>query len=247
MIDVQDLTLDYETASGRVRAADGVSFTLAPSEVLGLVGESGSGKSTVALALLGHVAAAARLVRGRVLLHGENLLSLPPALLATYRGRRIGFVPQNPAAGLSPHLRVGSQFAELVLQHRVAGSRREAMTLAREQFALVGLPESDQLVRRYPHELSGGQQQRVCIAMAVACRPELLVLDEPTTGLDVTTQARIVDLLKDLRSRFDIGMLYVTHDLGVLAQIADRVGVMYAGRLVEVAPAERLFSSACHP
>lgn len=247
MIKVEDLTLDYGTASGRVRAADGVSFTLAPSEVLGLVGESGSGKSTVALALLGHVATSARLVRGCVLLHGENLLGLPPASLAAYRGRRIGFVPQNPAAGLSPHLRVGSQFAELVLQHRVAGSRQEAMTLAREQFALVGLPEPDQLVRRYPHELSGGQQQRVCIAMAVACRPELLVLDEPTTGLDVTTQARIVELLKDLRSRFDIGMLYVTHDLGVLAQIADRVGVMYAGRLVEVAPAERLFSSACHP
>jgi len=247
MIDVQDLTLDYETASGRVRAADGVSFTLAPSEVLGLVGESGSGKSTVALALLGHVAAAARLVRGRVLLHGENLLSLPPALLAAYRGRRIGFVPQNPAAALSPHLRVGAQFAELVLQHGVVGSRDEAMVLARDQFGLVGLPDPDQQARRYPHELSGGQQQRVCIAMAVACRPELLVLDEPTTGLDVTTQARIVDLLKDLRSRFDIGMLYVTHDLGVLAQIADRVGVMYAGRLLEIAPAERLFSNARHP
>ena len=247
MIEVQDLTIDYETASGRLRAADAVSFTLAPSEVLGLVGESGSGKSTVALALLGHVAATARLVRGQVLLRGENLLSLPPALLAASRGRRIGFVPQNPAAGLSPHLRVGGQFVELVLQHGVVGSRQEAMTLARDQFALVGLPEPHQLVRRYPHELSGGQQQRVCIAMAVACRPELLVLDEPTTGLDVTTQARIIDLLKDLRSRFDIGMLYVTHDLGVLAQIADRVGVMYAGRLVEIARADRLFSNAGHP
>jgi len=247
MIEVQDLTMDYHAATGRVRAVAGVSFTLAPSEILGLVGESGSGKSSVATTLLGHVPPAARIASGRVLLHGQDLLALPAGALASYRGRRLGYVPQNPAMGLSPHLKIGRQFAELVLQHGVADDRAAAMELARSDFALVGLPEPRRLLQRYPHELSGGQQQRVCIAMAVACRPELLVLDEPTTGLDVTTQMRIIELLKDLRSRLSIGMLYVTHDLGLLAQIADRVGVMYAGRLVELAPAQRIFSAPRHP
>ncbi len=247
MIEVRNLTIDYETSSGRVRAVDGVSFTVSPSEILGLVGESGCGKSTVAMALLGHIAAVARVRRGEVLLHGRDLMALPAPLLASYRGRRIGFVPQNPAMGLSPHLRIGSQFAEVVLQHRIAGSRREALAIARDHFSLVGLASPEDLAKRYPHELSGGQQQRVCIALAIACRPEALVLDEPTTGLDVTTQMRIIELLKDLRSRFKIGMLYVTHDLGLLTQIADRVGVMYAGRLVEIASAEHLFAAPRHP
>jgi peptide/nickel transport system ATP-binding protein len=172
---------------------------------------------------------------------------LSKSLVGSYRGQRIGFVPQNSAMGLSPHLRIGSQFAEIVLQHGLASTRREAAVQARDHFALVGLPSPEELAGRYPHELSGGQQQRVCIAMAIACRPELLVLDEPTTGLDVTTQMRIVELLKDLRSRFKIGMLYVTHDLGLLTQIADRVGVMYAGRLIEIASTEQLFGAPRHP
>ena len=247
VVEVDGLTIDYETARGRVRAVDDVSFSLATSEVLGLVGESGSGKSTVAMALLGHIAATARVVGGRVLLAKENLFDLSAPRLAHYRGRRIGFVPQNPATGLSPNRRVGVQLVEVVMHHGVASSREQALLLAREQFTLVGLPNPDNLLHRYPHELSGGQQQRICIAIAVACRPELLVLDEPTTGLDVTTQARIVDLLKDLRTRSGISMLYVTHDLGLLSQIADRVGVMYAGKLVEIAPTERLFSTPHHP
>src|SRR5687768_11613366 len=223
MLEVSDLAIDYATSSGRLRAVDRVSFALAHSEVLGLVGESGSGKSSVAMTLLGHVPASARIVSGRVLLKGEDLLALGQHALASYRGRRIGFVPQNPATALSPHLRIGSQFRELVLQHGLAADREEATEVARAQCVLVGLAEPDEMLRRYPHELSGGQQQRVCIAMAIACRPELLVLDEPTTGLDVTTQARIIDLVKELRSRFGMAMLYVTHDLGVLSQIADRI------------------------
>jgi peptide/nickel transport system ATP-binding protein len=246
-VEVEGLTIDYETARGRVRAVDEVSFSLAPSEVLGLVGESGSGKSTVAMALLGHVAATARVVGGQVRLGDENLFDLPASRLAYYRGRRIGFVPQNPATGLSPNRRVGAQLVEVALHHGVASSREQALSLAREQFSLVGLPHPDSLLHRYPHELSGGQQQRVCIAIAAACRPELLILDEPTTGLDVTTQARIVDLLKDLRAKSGIAMLYVTHDLGLLSQIADRVGVMYAGKLVEIALTERLFAAPRHP
>jgi peptide/nickel transport system ATP-binding protein len=247
LIEVDGLTIEYRSPRGSVRAVDEVSLSVTPSEVLGLVGESGCGKSSLALALLGHIAASARVVAGDVRLRGESLLGAPPPQLARYRGRRIGFVPQNPATGLSPNRRIGAQLAEVVLHHGVAGSREEAMALARHQFALVGLPDPDRILRRYPHELSGGQQQRVCIAIAVACRPEFLVLDEPTTGLDVTTQARIIDLLRDLRARSGIGMLYVTHDLGLLAQIADRVGVMYAGRLVEIATVERLFAAPHHP
>jgi peptide/nickel transport system ATP-binding protein len=247
MIDVRELTIDYQTSSGAVRAVDGINFSLAPSEILGLVGESGSGKSTVAMALVGHTAPAARVRKGEVLWNGHNLLTMPAPLIALYRGKRIGFVPQNSATGLSPHLRIGSQFAEVVMQHGLALTRNEALLLAKNQFALVGLPTPEKLLGRYPHELSGGQQQRVSIALAIACRPELLVLDEPTTGLDVTTQLRIVELLRDLRSRFGIGMLYVTHDLGLLSQIADRVGVMYAGRLIEIASNAQLFAGPLHP
>jgi peptide/nickel transport system ATP-binding protein len=247
MIEVNDLTIDYETSSGSVRAVHEVSFTLSSSEILGLVGESGCGKSTLAMTLLGHTAAAARVRQGRVLLHGQDLLSLPASEIASYRGHRIGFVPQNSSMGLSPHLRIGSLFTEVAMQHGLASKRSTALSLAIDHFALVGLPSPEEIGKRYPHELSGGQQQRVSIALAIACRPELLVLDEPTTGLDVTTQMRIVELLKDLRSRFKMGMLYVTHDLGVLTQIADRVGVMYAGRLVEVGSTEHLFAAPRHP
>lgn len=247
MIAVEDLTIEYDTASGALKAVSGVSFALGRSEILGVVGESGSGKSTLAMALLDHVAGNGRVAGGRILFEGADLLALDPADRNAFRGKRIGLVPQNPATGLSPHLRIGAQYAELVRQHGVASTGEEARQHAITDLSLVGLPTPERLLQRYPHELSGGQQQRVCIAMAIACRPELLVLDEPTTGLDVTTQVRIIDLLKDLRSRFGVAMLYVTHDLGLLAQIADRVGVMYAGRLVEIAPAERLFSAPRHP
>jgi peptide/nickel transport system ATP-binding protein len=247
MIAVEDLTIEYDTVSGPLRAVSGVSFALGRSEILGIVGESGSGKSTLAMALLDHVAGNGRIVGGRILFEGADLLALAPADRHALRGKRIGLVPQNPATGLSPHLRIGAQYAELVRQHGVAATAEEARQHAITDLTLVGLPTPERLLQRYPHELSGGQQQRVCIAMAIACRPELLVLDEPTTGLDVTTQVRIIDLLKDLRSRFGVAMLYVTHDLGLLAQIADRVGVMYAGRLVEIASAERLFTAPRHP
>jgi peptide/nickel transport system ATP-binding protein len=247
MIAVEDLTIEYDTVSGPLRAVSGVSFALGRSEILGIVGESGSGKSTLAMAFLDHVAGSGRVAAGRILFEGADLLALAPTLRNAYRGKRIGFVPQNPATGLSPNLRIGAQYTELVRQHRVVLTAEEARQHATTDLALVGLPSPENLLRRYPHELSGGQQQRVCIAMAIACRPRLLILDEPTTGLDVTTQVRIIDLLKDLRSRFGMAMLYVTHDLGLLAQIADRVGVMYAGRLIEIAPAERLFAAPIHP
>jgi len=247
VVEVEGLSIDYRTPAGLLHAVREVTFSISRGEVLGLVGESGCGKSTVAMALLGHLGPSGRTTSGRVLLQGQSLLTLSYPALTARRGKLVGFVPQDPTAALSPHLTVGSQYAEIVLQHGVASNRGEALALASEQFAIVGLPDPQRLIRRYPHELSGGQQQRVCIAMAIACRPVLLVLDEPTTGLDVTTQARIVALLRDLQTRLDMAMLYVTHDLGVLGQIASRVGVMYAGRLVELAPVEELFASPRHP
>jgi peptide/nickel transport system ATP-binding protein len=247
VVEVENLSIDYETPAGPMHAVEDVTFSISRGEVLGLVGESGCGKSTVALALLGHLGVSGSVAGGRVLLQGESLLRLPPSALAARRGKLVGFVPQDPTTALSPHLTIGSQYAEIALHHEVASNRGEALALACEQFSLVGLPDPPRLIHRYPHELSGGQQQRVCIAMAIACRPALLVLDEPTTGLDVTTQARIVGLLRDLQTRLDMAMLYVTHDLGILGQIASRVGVMYAGRLVELAPVEILFSAPRHP
>jgi peptide/nickel transport system ATP-binding protein len=247
VVEVENLSIDYKTPVGPLHAVQDVTFSISRGEVLGLVGESGCGKSTVALALVGHLGSSGSSASGRVLLHGESLLTLPSTVLAARRGKLVGFVPQDPTTALSPHLTVGSQYAEIVLHHGVSGGRSAALALACEQFSLVGLSDPPRLIGRYPHELSGGQQQRVCIAMAIACRPALLVLDEPTTGLDVTTQARIVGLLRDLQTRLDMAMLYVTHDLGILGQIASRVGVMYAGRLVELAAVDALFTTPRHP
>ena len=242
-----NLKVAYRHGDGWLRVLHGVDFTIARGEVLGLVGESGCGKSTVGLQLLGYRHPNMRLDGGQVLFEGRDLLSLRRRELDRLRGDRIGFVPQNPTTALNPAIRVGRQVAETLRLHRRAENRAKAFDRAAELFDLVGLPEPRRLLARYPHQLSGGQQQRVCIAMAVACEPDLVVLDEPTTGLDVTTQEQILQLLIDLRARLGTAMLYVTHDLGVLAQIADRVGVMYAGHMVETAPAAELFGAPRHP
>lgn len=223
---------------------EGVCLEIARGETFGLVGESGCGKSTVAYRLLGYGAANSRVQTGEVLFEGVDLLKLDARSLAKLRGNRIALVPQNPTTALSPGMRVGQQIREMILTHQALPDGFSMEQRITDLFALVGLPD---VSRRYPHELSGGQQQRVTIAMAVSCNPDLLVLDEPTTGLDVTTQRQIIQLLSDLRSRIGMAMLYVTHDLALLAQIADRIGVMYAGKLVEVAPCERLLSHPAHP
>jgi peptide/nickel transport system ATP-binding protein len=244
LIEVRNLNIAYGGPSGWTNVVQDVSFEIAPGEAFGLVGESGCGKSTVAYRLLGYGTINSLVQTGEVLFDGTDLLRLDAASLMRLRGKRIAFVPQNPTTSLSPGMRVGSQIREMIATHKALP---EAMTMERrivELFALVGLPD---VGHRYPHELSGGQQQRVTIAMAVACNPDLLVLDEPTTGLDVTTQRQIIQLLADLRSRISMAMLYVTHDLALLAQIADRVGVMYAGQLVEVAPCDKLLSAPAHP
>jgi peptide/nickel transport system ATP-binding protein len=242
LLEVSDLEVSYRHHDGWLPVLRKVSFAVGRGEVFGLVGESGCGKSTVALQLLGYRHPSSRVDGGHVRFDGRDLLALRRPALDRLRGDRISFVPQNPTTALNPGIRVGEQVAEILAQH---GKAREGRVL--ELFGLVGLPTPERLVGRYPHQLSGGQQQRVCIAMALACDPDLVVLDEPTTGLDVTTQEQIVELLIELRGRIGMAMLYVTHDLGLLSQIADRIGVMYAGHMVEIAPTGQLFHQPRHP
>ncbi len=244
LIDVRNLNIAYGAKSSWTNVVQDVSFEIAGGEAFGLVGESGCGKSTVAYRLLGYGTINSLVQTGEVLFDGTDLLKLDTNSLTKLRGNRIALVPQNPTTSLSPGMRVGSQIREMIAAHRALPDGMSMQSRIVELFALVGLPD---VGHRYPHELSGGQQQRVAIAMAVACNPDLLVLDEPTTGLDVTTQRQIIQLLGDLRSRIGMAMLYVTHDLALLAQIADRVGVMYAGQLVEVAPCDQLLAAPAHP
>jgi peptide/nickel transport system ATP-binding protein len=245
LVEVVDLDVSYRSGEDRLRVLHGVSFSIGRGEAFGLVGESGCGKSTVARQLLGYRPANSVVEDGRVLFEGTDLLRLGRPALDRLRGNRVGFVPQDPTTALSPGMRVGAQVAEVLTFHDAFRGGEE--TRVTDLFRLVGLPDPEAIGRRYPHQLSGGQQQRVCIAMALACEPALVVLDEPTTGLDVTTQERIVELLAALRGRLGMSMLYVTHDLGVLAQIADRVGVMYAGWMMEIAPTATLFAAPRHP
>ena len=240
--EIRGLRLAY----GEAEVLAGVSLAVRRGEVLGLVGESGCGKSTLAHLLLGWRQPAARVLAGSVAFEGQDLLRLPRARLDRLRGARVALVPQNPTTALDPGMRVGEQVAEVLRRHRAAPRGGAAGRVA-GLFRDVGLPEPAAIGRRWPHQLSGGQQQRVAIAMALACGPSLLVLDEPTTGLDATTQQQIVALLAELRARHGTAMLYVTHDLALLAEIADRIGVMYAGRLVEVARTADLFARPAHP
>jgi peptide/nickel transport system ATP-binding protein len=246
LLEVRNLSVAYRQGAGWVRAVDDVSFALRPGEVFGLVGESGCGKSTISLQLLGYRHVSMRVEHGEVRFKGVNLIDMSRAELDELRGDRIAFVPQNPTTALNPGIRVGQQLAETLLAHGRADKESAEATIA-GILKLVGLPADPAFQRRYPHQLSGGQQQRVCIAMALACDPDLLVLDEPTTGLDVTTQEQIIALLSELRGRIGVAMLYVTHDLALLSQIADRVGVMYAGRMVEIAPTNEIFLRPRHP
>ncbi len=247
LLEVAGLVAEFRTARGLVRAVDGASFVLDAGETLAIVGESGSGKTATALAMLRLLPdPPGRIVGGLVLLEGTDLLELPPESLTDVRGARVAMVFQEPATALNPVMTVGAQVAEAVLAHRAAG-RAELRRAVLEALDEAGIPTPQDRLGQYPHQLSGGLKQRVMIAMALAAKPAVLVADEPTTALDVTVQAHILDLLAYLQARFGLALLLITHDLGVVARIAGRVAVMYAGRIVETATAERFFRGPAHP
>ena len=247
IIQVEDFTVDYLDQRSWVNIANRVSFSIAPGETLGLAGESGCGKTTMGFSLFGYRRPGSRIRSGSVIFEGLDLLKLNDRELQPIRGAKIFMVPQNPASTLTPSMRVGRQVVETLQSHHITAGRKEAEGKTLKIFAQVGLPRPEDVFKRYPHELSGGQQQRVVIAIALACEPKLVVMDEPTTALDVTTQARILRLLNSLKNEYGLSVLFITHNLGVLAQICDRLAVMYAGELVEVAPTVELFKNPRHP
>jgi oligopeptide/dipeptide ABC transporter ATP-binding protein len=245
LLDVQHLTTVFDLAGRSLRAVDDVSFVVARGETLALVGESGSGKSVTAASILRLVPPPGRISGGSVFFEGVDLLTLPDAALRRVRGARIAMVFQEPAAALNPVFTVGDQIAEAMQVHGTG--RREARRRAVELLDAVKVPDAARRSRDYPHQLSGGLQQRVLIAMAIACRPALIVADEPTTALDATVQAQILELLAEMRTAFSLSLLLVTHDLAVLASVADRVAVMYAGRIVEQGPVRDVLRTPAHP
>ncbi len=222
-----------------------ICFAVRAGEVLGLVGESGSGKTTVGLAMLGHTRRGLSITAGRVRLDGVDLLTLPPNELRAARGAKVSYVPQDPAAALNPVLRVGTQLKESLRVH--AGTVSSPAGRIAEVMTEACLDDAPELLHRYPHQLSGGQQQRVALAMAFACRPSLIVLDEPTTGLDVSTQRHVLDTVRSLCDSYGVAAIYVSHDLAVVSGLVTQVAVMYAGRIVELGPTTQLFSEPLHP
>lgn len=245
LLKVENLAVTFYTSSAVVRAVRNASFEIHRGQVLGVVGESGCGKSTVAFATMGYLPGSTQ-VEGSILFNGQDVNSLSFAELQKLRGNRISMVYQDPATALNPTMRVADQLEEAVIQHLQLG-KQAARIRVNELFESVSLPDPERLGRRYPHELSGGMQQRVMIAMALACDPDLLIMDEPTTGLDVTTEATILDLVAELKTRVNAGILFVSHNLGVIARIADRVAVMYAGQTVEEGSVREIFNNPQHP
>jgi len=245
VLEIRDLVTEFRTDHGVVRAVDGVAFSIPARGTLGLVGESGSGKSVTALSIMRLVASPGRVASGEIRYNGKDLVTLPIEEMRAIRGNRIAMIFQEPMTSLNPVHTVGDQVGEAVRLHQKK-SRAEARTIAIEMFRLVGIPSPEERIDAYPHQLSGGMRQRVMIAMALACKPDLLIADEPTTALDVTIQAQILELLKSLQRELGMSILLITHDLGVVAETCDEVVVMYAGRVVEQAPTKTLFASPRH-
>jgi oligopeptide/dipeptide ABC transporter ATP-binding protein len=247
LLEVRNLQTHFHLESGVVRAVDGVSFSLEAGRTLALVGESGSGKSVTSLSILRLIASPpGRIVGGEILFRGEDLLKLPPARMRAIRGKEIAMIFQEPMTSLNPVYTCGEQIIEALVLHEKL-SRRDARARAIEMLRKVGIPSPEQRVDEYPHQMSGGMRQRVMIAMALACSPAILIADEPTTALDVTIQAQILELLKELQREMGMAVLLITHDLGVVAEVADDVAVMYAGQVVEHASVAALFAKPLHP
>jgi oligopeptide transport system ATP-binding protein len=247
VLDVQGLKTVFKTRGGEVHAVNDVSFNLKAGELLGVVGESGSGKSVTMMSLLGLLPMPPAEIRaGRVMFDGQDLLKVSAEELRKVRGGKIGFIFQDPMTSLNPVFTVGYQIAEPLRKH-MGMSKKEAAARSQELLELVGIPDAERHLDDYPHQFSGGMRQRVMIAIALACDPQVLIADEPTTALDVTIQAQILELMQELREKLGMAVIWITHDLGVIAGIADRVMVMYGGQVVEHAPVQELFSNPQHP
>jgi len=246
LLEVDDLRVLFRTDHGPARAVDGVSFTLSAGETLCVVGESGCGKSVTALATMGLLPRASAQVGGRIAFEGRDLLGLDPRSMADLRGDRLAMIFQEPMTSLNPAFTVGSQLAEVLVRHRGA-TAKQAREQVLQMLRHVRIPAPEKRIDEFPHRMSGGMRQRVMIAMALLCQPALLIADEPTTALDVTIQAQVLDLMRALRAELGTAVLLITHDLGVVAEMADRVLVMYAGQVVEQAPVREIFAMPQHP
>ncbi|MBE5395337.1 ABC transporter ATP-binding protein [Brevibacillus borstelensis] len=246
LLEVKHLQTHFKTEDGVVPSVNGVSFSVAKGETLAIVGESGCGKSVTSLSIMGLVAPPGEVVGGEIWLEGQNLLALSKKELRKLRGNKLSMIFQEPMTSLNPVFTIGNQLGEVFRQHRQM-DKKEARAHSVEMLEHVGIPNAEKIVDSFPHQLSGGMRQRVMIAMALACNPALLIADEPTTALDVTIQAQILELLKKLNKEFQTGVILITHDLGVVAEMADRVVVMYAGEVVEQADVFSLFAEPKHP
>jgi oligopeptide/dipeptide ABC transporter ATP-binding protein len=246
VLEVKNLKTHFFTDEGVVKAVDGVSFNVEKGKTLGLVGESGCGKSVTAMSIARLISAPGRIVGGQILLNGRDLVAFSDQEMRQVRGSQISMIFQEPMTALNPVLEVGFQIAEAVLAHERV-SKTEAWTRAVEAMHAVSIPDAAKRARDYPHQLSGGMRQRIMIAMALVCNPTLVIADEPTTALDVTIQAQILELLESLREKYNLSLILISHDLGVIAEVAETVAIMYAGRIVEIGPAMNLFHNAKHP
>ena len=246
LLQVEDLRVEFDTPEGKARAVNGVSFQIQEGETLGLVGESGCGKSLTAMSVLRLITPPGRIASGRILYRGRDLLTVSEPEIRKVRGKEIALIFQEPVAALNPVFTVGDQIAEAIRVHHKV-SKKDALAEAVRLLRLVQIPDAERRVREYPHQMSGGMCQRVMIAMALSCKPSLIMADEPTTALDVTIQAEILDLLRRLKEEFRLSLLLISHNLGVIAGSADRVAVMYAGRIVEQARVREIFASPKHP
>jgi peptide/nickel transport system ATP-binding protein len=246
ILKIENLKTYFNTWAGIVKAVDGINLDVKEGETLGLVGESGSGKSVTALSILGIVPRPGKIIDGRILFKGENLLEKTESELQKVRGKEIGYIFQDPATSLNPVLSVANQLTEVIMRHQNV-SKREALEKAIELFKLVEIPDPELKIWNFPHQLSGGMKQRMAVARALSCQPSLLLADEPTTNLDVTIQAQILQLMKTLKEKLRMAMILITHDMGVVAEVADRITVIYAGRVCETADTRTIFYKPRHP
>lgn len=246
ILSIENLRIHFETFAGEVQAIRGVNLKLEKGETLALVGESGSGKSVTAKSVMKLLSNNAVVKEGAIIFKGENILEKSERDMQSIRGKKIAMVFQDPMTSLDPTMKIGKQITEVIIKHEKA-SKEEANKRAEELLELVGIPNAKERMKQYPHQFSGGQRQRIVIAIALACNPDVLIADEPTTALDVTIQAQILELLKELQQQFQMAIIFITHDFGVVANVADRVAVMYAGKVVEVGTADEVFYNPQHP